>query len=192
MLLGFLLVVVALAALAFVLYNRLVRLKVAAQAAWADVDVQLKRRHDLVANLVETVKGYATHEAQTLERVVQARNQAVQVSESPRTGAAEAGAAESFLTGALRQLFALSEAYPDLKADTQFLSLQDSLNQLEEAIQNSRRYYNAVVRDYNTRIQSIPDVFVARLAGFTGRDFFELSDEGERAVPEVDFGSRET
>jgi len=174
--------------LAIAIYNRLVKLRMAAQGAWADVDVQLKRRHNLVANLVETVKGYATHERETLERVVQARNQAVAVASSG--GAKEAGAAESLLTGTLRQLFALSEAYPDLKANTQFQELQQSLNQLEDAIQNARRYYNAVVRDYNTRIQSVPDVFVARIGGFQEREFFELTDEQQRAVPQVDFGSR--
>ena len=184
-----LIVLVVLAALALVIYNRLVRLRMAAQGAWADVDVQLKRRHNLVANLVETVKGYATHEQATLEKVVQARNQAVAVGESSATGAREAGLAESMLSGTLRQLFALSESYPDLKANTQFQQLQTSLSELEDAIQNARRYYNAVVRDYNTRIQSVPDVFVARVGGFTEREFFELSDEAERAVPEVDFGS---
>lgn len=167
------------------IYNRLVRLRASAQGAWADVDVQLKRRHNLVANLVETVKGYTTHEAQTLERVVQARNQAVSVG----GGAAAAGAAESMLTGTLRQLFALSESYPDLKASGQFQDLQRSLGELEDAIQNARRYYNAIVRDYNIRLQSVPDLFVARMGGFVPREFFELHDEQERAVPTVDFGS---
>jgi LemA protein len=173
--------------LAIGIYNRLVKLRMAASGAWADVDVQLKRRHNLVANLVETVKGYTSHEKETLERVIQARNQAVAVGNAG--GAKEAGMAESVLTGTLRQLFALSEAYPDLKADTQFQSLQTSLSELEDAIQNARRYYNAVVRDYNTRIQSVPDVFVARIGGFTEREFFELTDEQQRAVPQVDFGS---
>lgn len=181
--------VAALAGLGFVIYNRLVKLRMAAQGAWADVDVQLKRRHNLVANLVETVKGYTAHERSTLERVVEARNQAVAVGESPAAGAREASAAESMLSGTLRQLFALSESYPDLKANTQFQQLQTSLGELEDAIQNARRYYNALVRDYNTRLQSIPDVFVARIGGFTEREFFELSDQAERAVPEVDFGS---
>lgn len=176
-----------LAVFAIVIYNKLVRLRMATQGAWADVDVQLKRRHNLVANLVETVKGYTSHERDTLEKVVQARNQAVAV--GSKGGAREAGMAESLLTGTLRQLFALSEAYPDLKADSQFQSLQTSLNELENAIQNARRYYNAVVRDYNTRLQSVPDVFVARLGGFAEREFFELSDEQQRAVPRVEFGS---
>jgi LemA protein len=183
----FLGIVAVLVVLAVGIYNRLVKLRMAATGAWADVDVQLKRRHNLVANLVETVKGYTSHEKETLERVIQARNQAVAVGNAG--GAKEAGMAESMLTGTLRQLFALSESYPDLKADTQFQSLQNSLSELEDAIQNARRYYNAVTRDYNTRIQSLPDVFVARLAGFTERDFFELTDEQQRAVPQVDFGS---
>ena len=175
-----------LAFLALAIYNKLVKLRMAAQGAWADVDVQLKRRHNLVANLVETVKGYTSYEADTLEKVIQARNQAVAVGGGG--GAKQAGMAESLLTGTLRQLFALSESYPDLKASTQFQELQQSLGELENAIQNARRYYNAVVRDYNTRIQSVPDVFVARVGGFTEREFFELSDEQERAVPQVDFG----
>lgn len=167
------------------IYNRLVKLRTAAQGAWSDVDVQLKRRHDLVGNLVETVKGYAAHEKDTLEKVVQARNQAI----AAGGGVASTGAAESILTGTLRQLFALSEAYPDLKANTQFQELQGSLGELEDAIQNARRYYNAIVRDYNTRIESIPDLFVARIGGFVAREFFELGDTSERNVPEVDFGS---
>ena len=183
-----LVLVVAFAVLAVGIYNKLVKLRMAAQGAWADVDVQLKRRHNLVANLVETVKGYTSHEKETLERVIQARNQAVAVG-GGAGGAKQAGIAESLLGGTLRQLFALSEAYPDLKANTQFQELQNSLNELEDAIQNARRYYNAVVRDYNTRIQSVPDVFVARISGFNEREFFELSDEAQRAVPQVDFGS---
>jgi len=169
---------------AIAIYNRLVKLRTATQGAWADVDVQLKRRHNLVANLVETVKGYASHEKETLEKVVQARNAAVDAG-----GAAEQGQAESMLTGMLRQVFALSEAYPDLKADSQFTELQRSLNELEDAIQNARRYYNAIVRDYNTRIESVPDVFVARFGGFGAAEFFELEDEAQRAVPQVDFGA---
>jgi len=183
-----LIVLIVLALLVFgaiSIYNRLVKLRMATQGAWADVDVQLKRRHNLVANLVETVKGYAAHEKGTLEGVVQARNAAM----AAKGGAAEAGAAESMLTGMLRQVFALSEAYPQLKADTQFTGLQKSLNELEDAIQNARRYYNAIVRDYNTRIQTVPDVFVANVGGFKAAEFFELTDESQRAVPKVQFGT---
>jgi LemA protein len=166
------------------IYNRLVGLRVRAESAWSDIDVQLKRRHDLVGNLVETVKGYATHEQATLEKVVQARNQAVGAAGSDP---AKTGAAEGFLSQQLRQIFALAESYPDLKANQNFQQLQAALQELEEAIQNARRYYNAVVRDFNTRIHSIPDVFFARLLGFREKSFFELSDPGESAVPQVKF-----
>jgi LemA protein len=170
------------------LYNRLVGLRNRAAGAWADIDVQLKRRHDLVANLVETVRGYATHERTTLEAVVRARTAA---EEARGSGSARAaGAAETALTAQIRQLFALAEAYPDLKANQNFLELQRSLETLETEIQNARRYYNAVVRDYNTRIQSFPEVLVARSLGFMERDFFELQDRAEAQVPRVDFGTR--
>jgi len=175
-----LLSVVALAAVG--IYNRLISLRTRAEGSWSDVDVQLKRRHNLVGNLVETVKGYAQHEKSTLEQVVQARNQAMATRD-----AKEAGAAEGFLTSQLRQLFALAEAYPDLKANENFRELQRTLADLENEIQNARRYYNAVVRDYNTRIQSVPDVFLANLLGFRARDFFELADPSEAAVPKVEF-----
>jgi LemA protein len=165
-----------------VIYNGLVRLRERVQASWADIDVQLKRRHDLIPNLVETVKGYATHEQSTLERVIQARNVAVSAS-----GPAQQGAAENALTGALRSLFALSEAYPQLRADRSFGQLQETLAQLEEHIQQARRYYNAVVRDYNTRTQQIPTSLVARSFGFQQEDFFEI-DDAEKAVPGVRFG----
>jgi LemA protein len=166
------------------IYNSLVALRTRAAAAWSDIDVQLKRRHDLVGNLVETVTGYATHERQTLELVIEARNRA--------TGAAgsghptDAGQAENVLTAHLRQVFALAEAYPDLKANQNFQDLQRSLETLETDIQNARRYYNAVVRDLNTRIQSVPSVFVARMFGFEEREFFELTDAAEAQVPLVE------
>lgn len=169
---------------AVVIYNRLVGLRVRSDSAWSDIDVQLKRRHDLVGNLVETVKGYASHERETLEKVVQARNQAVSAGGGDPEKAA---AAEGFLSGQLRQLFALAEAYPDLKANQNFQELQGALGQLEDAIQSARRYYNAVVRDFNTRVHSFPDVVLAGLLGFRERKFFELSNPGEAAVPEVKF-----
>ena len=165
-------------------YNGLVRLKVQAGNAWADIDVQLKRRHDLVPNLVETVKGYAGHEKQTLEAVISARNRAVSAQ-----GPAAQAEAEGMLTGALRQLFALSEAYPQLRAVESFTSLQTQLTQLEETLQNARRYYNAVVRDYNTSIEQFPSNIVAGMFHFQEREFFELKDEAERAVPKVSFGT---
>jgi LemA protein len=162
-------------------YNALVRLRMQARNAWSDIDVQLKRRHDLVPNLVETVKGYAAHEQETLDRVIQARNRAV--------GAAtpgELGPAEQELTGALRQVFALAEAYPDLKANEGFVQLQQQLGDIEQALVNARRYYNAVVRDFNTQIQTFPTVVVAGSFGFRPMEFFE-AEEGEREVVAVKF-----
>lgn len=167
------------------IYNALVRLRNRAIGAWADIAVQLKRRHDLVGNLVETVKGYATHERQTLEQVVEARNRAAGTTGSG--GPREAGPAENVLTTTLRSLFALVEAYPDLEANQNFQELQRALESLETEIQNARRYYNAVVRDYNTKIQTVPNVFIARPFGFTERDFFELTDPVEAQAPKVQF-----
>jgi len=164
-----------------VIYNRMVKLQVMTDQAWSDVDVQLKRRHDLVPNLVETVKGYAAHEKSTLESVVKARNAAVTAA-APQDKAQ----AENMLTRALRQLFALVENYPNLKANTNFLSLQEDLAKIEETIQQARRYYNAVVRDYNTTISVFPNSLVARQFGFTSKPFFEM-DEEERSVPQVEF-----
>lgn len=167
------------------LYNGLVALRNRASNAWSDINVQLKRRHDLVGNLVETVKGYAAHERDTLERVIAARNRATGAAGSGHP--AEAGQAENALTAQLRTIFALAEAYPDLKANQNFQELQRSLETLETEIQNARRYYNAVVRDLNTRIQTVPSVFVARMFGFTEREFFELADPAEAQVPTVKF-----
>ena len=165
-------------------FNRLVGLRNRAQAAWSDIDVQLKRRHDLVGNLVETVKGYAAHERNTLESVTTARTRA----ETARSQAlpARAGEAEQVLTGEVGRLFALAEAYPDLKASDRFLDLQRALVEVEDALQNARRYYNAVVRDLNTRIQTFPDLFIARPLGFREREFFELEDRSEALAPHVD------
>ena len=163
-------------------YNSLVRLRVRSENAWADIDVQLRRRHDLIPNLVETVQGYAEHEQETFESVVQARNQAVDAE-----GPAEQARAETGLTKALRQLFALAEDYPELRAVESFTRLQESLNRIESAIQDARRYYNAVVRDYNTRVQQFPTNMIANAFGFHEREFFEVEDEDVRAVPEVDF-----
>ena len=175
------LVLVVLAAI--VIYNSLVRLNVQAGNAWADIDVQLKRRSDLIPNVVETVKGYAAHERQTFEAVINARNRAVA---AQNAGPAERGQAEGALTGALRGLFALAESYPQLRAAENFGQLQATLAQIEEAVQNARRYYNAVVRDLNTRIQQFPSNLVAGSFGFKTREFFEVPD-AERAVPQVKF-----
>ena len=164
-------------------FNRLVQLKNRAEGSWSDIDVQLKRRHDLVANLVETVKGYALHERRTLEEVTEARARAEGARD--RGDPKEAGPAETRLSGGVRSLFALAEAYPQLKASEHFLELQRDLAGLENDIQNARRYYNAVVRDLNTRIQSFPDLLVARPLGFREQPFFELEDAAEAAAPRV-------
>jgi len=166
------------------LYNRLVSLRQSVDAAWSDIQVQLKRRANLIPALIETVKGYQKYEADTLEKIIRARDHSLRA-ESVK----EQEQAEHQLTQALRQLFALSEAYPDLKANDTFLKLQEQLSQIEEAIQNARRYYNAVVRDYNTRIESFPDLLIARQFGFTPRDFFELDEIEAQSIskmPQVD------
>ncbi|MEX1182679.1 MAG: LemA family protein [Gemmatimonadota bacterium] len=175
------LILIALIVAALVIYNGLVQLKVRAEAAWSDIDVQLKRRHDLVPNLVETVKGYAAHEKGTLDSVVQARSRAMTAE-----GPAARAEAEGMLTGALKSLFALAEAYPQLRAVESFGQLQQSLGSIEDALQNARRYYNAVVRDLNTRIQQFPSNLIARSFGFRQREFFEIPDT-ERSVPRVSF-----
>jgi LemA protein len=165
-------------------YNKLVGLRQRSEEAWSDIDVQLKRRTDLVPNLVETVKGYAAHEKTTLDAVVRARGAAV-AAQTPETRAQ----AENALTGALRQLFALAEAYPNLKANENFTQLQGSLGEIEEAIQNSRRYYNAVVRDFNTTIDSVPTNVLASFFRFAKRAYFELDRQQDRQTPRVAFGS---
>jgi LemA protein len=175
------LVLAAIGVLVFVMYNSLVGLKVRADNAWADIDVQLKRRHDLIPNLVETVKGYASHEKGTLEAVINARSRAMSA-----TSPTDRAEAENVLTGTLKSLFALAEAYPQLRAAENFGSLQASLADIEDHIQKARRYYNAVVRDLNTRILQFPSNLVARTFGFQQREFFEI-DEGERSVPKVQF-----
>jgi LemA protein len=165
------------------IYNSLVGLNVRAENAWSDIDVQLKRRYDLIPNVVETVKGYAGHERQTLEAVVNARSRAVSVQSA---GPAERSQAEGALTSALRGLFALAEAYPQLRAAENFSQLQATLADIENAIQNARRYYNAVVRDLNTRVQQFPSNLVAGLFGFKNREFFEVPD-AQQETPQVKF-----
>jgi len=164
------------------MYNSLVRLKVQCDNAWSDIDVQLKRRYDLIPNLVETVKGYAAHEKGTLEGVVQARNSAMSAE-----GPAAKAQAEGMLTSALRQVFALAEAYPQLRAVESFNQLQQTLNQIEDSVQNARRYYNAVVRDFNTKIAVFPSNVIANMFNFKAREFFEISAPAEREVPKVSF-----
>ncbi|MDQ2758407.1 MAG: LemA family protein, partial [Actinomycetota bacterium] len=177
-------VVVALALVLVGMYNGLVKLRNLVQEAWAQVDVELKRRHDLIGNLVETVKGYATHERGTLDDVTRARSQAMVPGQSP----GQAAAAETQLTQALVRLNAVSEAYPDLKANQGFLQLQAELASTEDRIASARRYYNANVRELNTKIETIPTSFLAGPAGVTKAEYFEA--EGiERQAPQVSFGS---
>jgi len=178
-------VIVVIALFLIVIYNRLVSLRQTVNQSWSDITVQLKQRHDLIPNLVETVKGYAAHERGTLDAVVKARNAAVSA------GTPEAQAqAENMLSGALRQLFALAEAYPNLKANENFLRLQADLSDIENKIAASRRFFNNAVQEYNASIQQFPAVILAGPLGFRERGFFEL-DEGERAavnvVPQVKF-----
>jgi len=175
-------IIVVIAFVAVGMYNGLIKLRNTSEQAWSDVDVQLKRRHDLIPNLVETVKGYATHEKETFEQVVQARNQAMNAS-SPEDKAQ----AENFLQSTLKSLFALAEAYPDLKANQNFLDLQDELSKIEEQIQLARRYYNAVVRDLNTKIETVPSNFIANMFHFEKKEYFELDSEEERHTPQVSF-----
>ncbi|MGH7325812.1 MAG: LemA family protein [Candidatus Rokuibacteriota bacterium] len=180
----FLAVIAVVVGFAVVTYNRLVGLRQRSESAWSDIDVQLKRRTDLVPNLVETVKGYAAHERTTLDQVIRARGAAVGAA-TPEVRAQ----AENQLSGALRQLFALAESYPELKANRNFQALQHSLGEIEGAVQDSRRYYNAVVRDLNTAIESFPSNFVATFFRFVRRAYFELDRPEDRQVPRVSFGS---
>ncbi len=184
MLIALIVVVVGLVMYLMYAYNGLVRLKVQCDNAWSDIDVQLKRRYDLIPNIVETVKGYAAHEKGTLEAVVAARNSAMTAQ-----GPAAKGQAESMLTGALRQIFALAEAYPQLRAVESFTQLQNTLNQIEDTVQNARRYYNAVVRDFNTMIEQFPSNIVANMGHFKEREFFEITAAAEREAPKVSFGT---
>ena len=182
-----LVVVVALALVLVSMYNGLIKTRNVVQEAWAQVDVELKRRHDLIGNLVETVKGYATHEHGTLDDVTRARSQAMAAAQPPR----QVAAAEAQLTKALVQLIAVSEAYPDLKANQSFMSLQSELASTEDRIASARRYYNATVRELNTKVESIPTSFLAGPAGVSKAEYFEA--EGlERAAPQVSFGSSPT
>ena len=160
-----------------VLYNGLVALRNRIENAWAQIDVQLKRRYDLIPNLVETVKGYATHEKETLDAVITARNMAMNAQ-----GAKEQAASENMLTGALKSVFALSEAYPDLKANQGFLQLQEELTGTEGRIAYARQFFNDVVNKYNTKIQSFPAVLIATRMNFVEREYFEADDESRGPV----------
>jgi LemA protein len=163
-------------------YNGLIRLRNQLENAWAQIDVQLKRRHDLIPNLVETVKGYAKHESGTFEKVTQARNMAI----NAKT-VGDRAEAENVLTGALKSLFAVAEAYPDLKANQNFLALQEELTSTENKISFSRQFYNDSVMTYNTHIQVFPTNLIATMFNFGHRDFFEVKAEEEREAPKVQF-----
>ena len=179
-----LLLIVGIGAYLVAIYNKFVSLRAGMDASWSDIDVQLKRRYDLIPALVDTVKGYKEYEGDTLERVIQARQQGLSAGTMD-----EKAAAANMLSGALGKMFALAEAYPDLKANTNFLKLQDELSNLEDAIQNARRYYNAIVRDYNAKTESFPDLFVAQKFNFTKRDYFELDEseaEAAKKMPKID------
>jgi LemA protein len=177
-----LIIVLAVVVLIGLMYNSLVRLRVRAESAWSDIDVQLKRRHDLIPNLVETVKGYAAHEKGVFENVAKARSMAMSA-----TTPDQRGQAEGMLTQALRGLFAVAENYPQLQASQEFTQLQGSLNQMEDSIQNARRYYNAVVRDLNTRIQSFPTNVLAGMFGFQQKQFFQVDAPADRENVAVKF-----
>ena len=167
-------------------YNGLVTLRNRTQEAWSEIDVELKRRHDLIPNLVQTVQGYMGHERGTLEAVTNARAGAVAAG---ATGdPAKIGAAENMLTQSLRSLFAVSEAYPDLKAISAFTNLQEQLTATEDKIEFSRRFYNGNVRDYNIKLQTLPTSLIAGVLGFKAFGFFQ-ADESDRAVPQVNFGN---
>ncbi len=164
------------------LYNGLIRSKNQVENAWSQIDVQLKRRIDLIPNLIDTVKGYAAHERETLEAVVSARNMAMQAPDTPHQQAA----ADNMLTGALGKLFALSESYPDLKANQNFLALQEELTATEGRVAYARQFYNDSVLAYNNKIESVPSMFLAKPMGYQPREYFE-ADEAARTAPNVEF-----
>ena len=175
-------VIVLMALWAVAIFNKLVKNRNLVLEGWSGIDVQLKRRYDLIPNLVETVKGYAGHEKEVLARVVELRNSAAQAQT-----ASEKAPIENMLTQTLRQLFALAEAYPDLKANQNFLDLQEQLSEIEEQIQFARRYYNGTTRDLNILVQSFPSNFIARTFGFAEADYFEIELATERETPKVQF-----
>ena len=179
----FLAVVAVLVIWAVMTYNKGVKLRNMVEEAWSGISVQLKRRYDLIPNLVSTVKGYAKHEQETLEKVINLRNQAQAVPSGDAEGQAKA---EQALSAGIRSIFALAENYPDLKANTNFMELQRSLTDIEDNIQNARRYYNAVVRDNNNYVESFPSMLIARMGGFSTYSFFEI-DEQERENVKVEF-----
>jgi len=177
-----LITIIAFILLAIYIYNKLIRMRNQVDEAWSDIDVQLKRRYDLIPNLLETVKGYKYYESSTLQKVTELRQQAMGAQ------SVEAKAkAESALSLGLGRLFAVAENYPDLKANTSFMDLQKNLSEIEDHIQNARRYYNGTARDYNTLIQSVPANIFANMFHFNKREYFLLDSEEEKQVPKVTF-----
>lgn len=183
-----LIVLVVLAAFVVFIYNGLVQRRNVVDEAWNQISVQLKRRHDLIPNLVNAVKGYMDFEQETLTKVIEARGAAVSAAQAGPAGAAASAQAENFLTGALRQLFALVENYPNLKANENVLKLQEEVTTTENQIGFSRQHYNSVVRDFNTSIQTFPSVIIAGMFGFRARDYFQI-EEADQAVPTVNLRS---
>ncbi len=181
----FLGLLIVLAVFTLFLYNSLVTKRNRVNEGWSDIDVQLKRRHDLIPNLVESVKGYASHEKETLTAVIEARNMAMGAQQ--KGDAKGLANAENMLTGALKSIFALSENYPALRANENFLNLQNELSDTENKVQAARRFYNGQVRDFNTAVEKFLAVMIAGMLGFKKRDFFELDDKSERENPEVKF-----
>lgn len=180
--------VVLIALILIFVYNSLVRLRNRVEEAWSDIDVQLKRRHDLIPNLIETVKGYAKHEKETFENVTQARTQAMQARESGGDTQQQAQA-ENMLTDTLKSLFAVSENHPDLKASQNFQELQQELTDTENKIQAARRFYNNNVMRYRTKIQSFPTNAIAKMFNFPQKEYFEIEEESEKENVSVDFGA---
>jgi len=180
-----LLVILAIAGYGILIYNTLIKRKNLVQEGWSGIDVQLKKRSNLIPNLIETVKGYMSHERGVLEKVTELRSQCMQA-----TDIKQREQSENMLTGALRQLFALSENYPDLKASQNFIDLQESLTKVEDDIQLARRYYNGTVRDFNITVQSFPSNIVAKLFKFETAEFFEIENPEEKEVPKVDFSQQ--
>lgn len=181
---------IAVIAIFVVTYNSLVTKRVATEGAWSQIDVQLKRRYDLIPNLIETVKGYAAHERETLERVVQARNAALSASSAPGAGMREVSQAESALSGALRQIFALAENYPQLKANENFSRLQEELVSTENRIGFARQHFNDSVADYNASIERVPGNIVAGYGKFRSKEFFQIDADqlqAARQAPKVSF-----
>lgn len=182
MFIGLLLIVIVLILWSIVIYNSLIRLRNQVDEAWSDIDVQLKRRYDLIPNLLESVKGYKEYESSTFQKITELRQQAMTAKSIE-----DKGKAETALTLGLGKLFAVAENYPDLKANTSFMDLQKNLSDIENQIQNARRYYNGTTREYNTKIQSVPNNIFANLFHFTKRDFFALESDAEKQVPKIVF-----